>query len=75
VPDRNMMVRFINDHRVLGMSGTGKLASATASGILPDLNVSTMLASTCLTFSFMIKSPFFWLETAKALLKSKRAFV
>jgi hypothetical protein len=70
-----MMVRFINDHLVLGMSGTGKLASATASGILPDLNVSTMLASTFLTFSFMIKPPFFWLETAKALLNSKRAFV
>jgi hypothetical protein len=68
------MVRFINDHRVLGISGTGKLASATASGILPDLNVSTMLASICLTFSFMIKSPFVWLETAKALFEIQEGF-
>jgi hypothetical protein len=51
-----MIVLLRNDHLVEGMSGIGKLASATASGISPDLNVSTILSNTFFTRSFILTS-------------------
>ena len=51
VPARNMSVRFRNDHLPLGTLAAGKVAIATASGISPDLNFSTMTLSACLTLS------------------------
>ena len=53
VPERNISVRLVKDHWALGVSGAGKLAMATASGISPDLNFSTMMFSALLTLSFM----------------------
>jgi hypothetical protein len=41
------------------MSGIGKLASATASGISPDLNLSTITFKTFLTLSFILRPPLF----------------
>ena len=72
VPEINISVRLVKDHLALGMSGTGKLAMATASGISPDLNFSTMVFSTLLTLSFM---GFTSLKVQKALREPKEPFV